>query len=163
MDRKEFIASVSGVCVDSTLFTNIFPSVVIAQACIESSNGNSILTTKYNNYFGIKGKGVWLNTPNDAQKRSQFRVYALPILSFWDHRKLLLTPFYKKVIQASTWKEQCIALGQSGYAESPIYAQTLINLINQYDLYKYDNKVLRLPYYAFLLAASIWIFKKLKK
>lgn len=164
MDNKDFILSISGIAVDSTIMTNLFPSVVIAQACLESSYGRSTLTTKYKNYFGIKGKGVFFNTPNDADKRSQFKIYPLAICSFWDHRQLLLNNSrYKKVIQSGTWKQQCIELGKSGYAESPIYGETLINLINTYDLYKYDNKILRLPYYAFLLAALLWLFKKLKK
>ena len=141
-NRKEFINKYWFVSVLSTCNTNLMPSVVIAQAILESSDGNSILATKYNNFFGIKGKGVILNTPKDPTPKSSFKVYPSPFFSFWDHRKLLTSAKrYKEVLAGKDYIEQCTALSYSGYAGiNPNYGKVLISLIKQNDLQKYDNK-----------------------
>ena len=36
-----------------------FPSAIIAQACLESCYGRSLLSSKYHNYFGMKCGSSW--------------------------------------------------------------------------------------------------------
>lgn len=51
--RKDFIEKVAPVAIDEMSRTGIFASITLAQAAIESRNGNSGLSTKYANYYGM--------------------------------------------------------------------------------------------------------------
>jgi flagellum-specific peptidoglycan hydrolase FlgJ len=75
-------------------------SIKLAQAILESGNGNSYLAREANNHFGIKCGGVWNgksisradDNPNDC-----FRVYADPEASFRDHSQFLLRKRYEQL------------------------------------------------------------------
>lgn len=72
-------------------------SIKLAQALLESGNGNSYLATEANNHFGIKCGGVWkgksINRPDD-NINDCFRVYESPEQSFRDHSEFLLRKRY---------------------------------------------------------------------
>src|SRR5438105_1994120 len=62
MTPFEFIKQIAGSAVIMGKRYNVPASLLIAQAMKESGNGNSMLTSKYNNLAGMKvgsGKGVW--------------------------------------------------------------------------------------------------------
>ena len=64
MTIKKFVETIAPfVMLESTL-SHILPSVTLAQAIIESRHGESGLTKKANNLFGIKGsyKGLYLES-----------------------------------------------------------------------------------------------------
>lgn len=117
---------------------------MIAQAIIESGNGNSVLARDYNNHFGIKADRSWkgrlvrLNTREVFKGRSTyitdgFRVYDTLEDGFQDRNKFLeVNPRYTKagVFDARTPEEQCEAFQRAGYATDPNYAKLLIAVVN---------------------------------
>lgn len=132
----------------------LFPSVLIAQAILESGWGKSTLASKYNNLFGIKvsagwsGPGVNLKTNEifdgvETTVTSAFRVYDNWKQSIADRNKFLReNPRYTKagVFTATDPLEQIKALKQAGYATAENYVDSLLNIVQLYDLQKFDIK-----------------------
>lgn len=150
MKQKEYISKYWPYAVFVNLFSDLFPSVVLAQGILESGNGNSGLTTKYKNHFGIKAhgkRGTLMKTfefidGNKKQVDSSFRVYKSSIGSYADHKAFLYeNPRYKKngVFSATTPEEQAGALKAAGYATAPDYKEKLIRLIENNNLKKFDK------------------------
>lgn len=120
-------------------------SIKLAQAILESGNGNSYLAREANNHFGIKCGGSWKgksvrradDNPNDC-----FRVYANPEESFRDHSQFLLSKRYENLfsLRKDDYKGWARGLKKSGYATNPRYAELIIDLIERYELYKYDRR-----------------------
>ncbi len=123
----------------------LFPSVVIAQAALESGWGQSELAKKYNNYFGIVADSGWkggtIKLPGNSLT---FRTYEDFSGSIKDHNKFLReNKRYEKagVFSAATPEEQAAALQAAGYAgTSTTYASKIVNIINTYNLKDYDDK-----------------------
>jgi len=68
-------------------------SITIAQGCLESGNGNSELSRKSNNHFGIKCKKGWKGKKvyyDDDAKNECFRKYRTVEDSYVDHTNFLL-------------------------------------------------------------------------
>lgn len=131
--------------------TGILASLTAAQAFIESNKGNSGLTQKANNLFGIKGEynGQYVVMPtteyyNGVKTRvnAKFRKYPSWLESIADHSRLLCTKRYANLINCIDYKQACINIQKDGYATSPTYAQTLIAQIEKYKLYEWDKEVL---------------------
>ena len=133
---------------------NLFPSVFLAQAALESGWGESSLAKKYNNFFGIKadkswkGKRVSLKTQEvydgvEETITDAFRVYNNPSDSFYDRANFLIeNQRYAKagVFDSASPEEQSQKLKAAGYATAPNYAQSLINVINLHSLKQFDVK-----------------------
>lgn len=153
MDKKEFIASVKNAAIKSYIEHNIFASMTIAQAILESGWGASALTKKGNNLFGIKAGSSWkgktvimgtreYNKNNELYHiEAVFRAYNTLGESLEDHTKLLLAPRYKLVREAKSYGEACSRLKTCGYATDPVYPEKLITIIKGYKLYEYDKKI----------------------
>lgn len=119
-------------------------SIKLAQALLESGNGNSYLAREANNHFGIKCGGVWNgksiarddDNPNDC-----FRVYGNPEESFRDHSQFLLRKRYEKLftLDKDDYKGWARGLKDAGYATNPRYPELLIDLIERYQLHQYDR------------------------
>lgn len=119
-------------------------SIKLAQALLESGNGNSMLAREANNHFGIKcgpnwtGKRIFKSddNPNDC-----FRVYDHPEDSFKDHSQFLLRKRYEKLfsLRKDDYRGWAYGLKEAGYATNPRYPELLIDLIERYQLYKYDR------------------------
>lgn len=132
----------------------LFPSVTLAQAIIESGCGNSGLSKKYNNLFGIKADSSWTGQKvrmstkenyggGDVTIMDYFRVYSNWGDSIEDHAKFLKnnsTYVSHGVFSASNYEQQARALKAAGYATDPNYAAELINMIRGYKLDQYDNQ-----------------------
>ncbi|MCQ2959545.1 MAG: glucosaminidase domain-containing protein [Bacteroidales bacterium] len=129
-------------------------SVFAAQAILESGvlSGGSVLSNKYNNYFGIKAGSSWkgktVSLPTKEVVNGQvvsvnanFRVYETPADSFADRAKLLLSlSRYKEAYTKTTPKEQAEALQKAGYATATSYASSIMSLVNRYNLQELDKK-----------------------
>jgi flagellum-specific peptidoglycan hydrolase FlgJ len=131
-------------------------SVTLAQSILESSNdlgwGCSILATAYNNYFGIKAASTidpetYVALPTEeyvngkeVKTTADFARYPSPQGSFEAHARLLsLAARYKPAMAVKTNPELfATELQRCGYSTSPIYAQTLVKLIQEFDLTQYD-------------------------
>ncbi|MBD1433283.1 glucosaminidase domain-containing protein [Sphingobacterium sp. DN00404] len=119
-------------------------SIKLAQALLESGNGNSYLAREANNHFGIKCGGVWQGksvTHPDDHVRDCFRVYNDPEHSFRDHSQFLLRKRYEKLftLDKNDYRGWAKGLKEAGYATNPRYPELLINLIERYQLYQYDR------------------------
>lgn len=123
-----------------------FVSVSLAQYGLESAWGK--YPSGVNNYFGIKaGPG------EDATARythevvdgkvilivARFRNFASLEDGFDGHALLLTTPHYAKCVNADNPFAYCQALHDCGYATDPHYAQSLMNIIEDYGLVRYDQ------------------------
>jgi len=127
-------------------------SITLAQGILESSSGNSELTKKSNNHFGIKchkgwdGKRVY---HDDDKKDDCFRKYEDPITSFKDHSLFLTSRTrYAKLfkLKEGDYVRWAKGLSEAGYATDRRYPAKLIALIEKYDLHKYDTQVLGKSY-----------------
>ena len=135
--------------------SKIFNSVTIAQACLESSYGQSDLARGGRNLFGIKASAPWTGpafNKNSLEERdgkegyenSDFRLYETFEESIADHATFFeSTPkrieLYAKVLNAKTPEEQANAL-TGVYATSSKYGTSLIRLINEHNLKQYDEE-----------------------
>lgn len=121
-------------------------SITLAQACLESNDGNSTLARKANNHFGIKCHNGWKGkgfNHDDDQKGECFRRYKNAEDSFVDHSYFLISGnrynslFDLKITDYKAWAH---GLKAAGYATNPKYAQLLIDIIEEYKLYRYDTQ-----------------------
>lgn len=118
--------------------------VAAAQAVLESrllGSNPSQLAAKYNNYFGIKGRGdagsVSLSTNEElsgAMQRvnAKFAANTSPEASFYQHMSLMLRmPRYAPFLQASSTEEAINAIARSGYATDSKYGPKLTSVYKQ--------------------------------
>ncbi|MDF7639316.1 glycoside hydrolase family 73 protein [Lactobacillus sp. ESL0791] len=152
--HKAFIKKIGPIAKEVDKFYDLLPSITIAQACLESDYGQSDLSQKYNNLFGVKGtnpntsavlvtkeyvKGEW------HQVKARFQIYDSYEASIRAHAELFQkgtswnAQQYSHVLKSKNYQEQAKALVTDGYATDPNYADKLINLIEQYHLDKYDK------------------------
>lgn len=132
----------------------IFPSVIAAQASLESNWGNSKLAKECNNLFGIKADKSWKGEKKAYSTKeydkmgtilntvSYFRKYTSQKESLRDHGEFLnKNNRYKAIFEANNYKEQVKEIHLAGYATDPAYAEKLIRIIEQNNLQKWDKYV----------------------
>lgn len=145
MTREEYIEKYAKLAVQEMHRTGIPASITLAQACLESSNGNSELSIASNNHFGIKCHKSWQGKRiyhDDDAKGECFRVYDEVYDSYIDHSDFLrngqryafLFEFDKN--DFTSW---AYGLKKAGYATNPEYPKLLIKIIEENQLYKYDS------------------------
>lgn len=150
MDKKEFINSVKEGALKGLSDYGILPSLTIAQAILESAWGNSKLSQKANNLFGVKASSSWAGrriTMETAEwygdKRqvasAEFRAYDCFNDSIEDHNKLLSLSRYKPVRDCTDYKAACQKVHECGYATDPGYPGKLIRIIEDNRLYEFDK------------------------
>ena len=159
MTSNEFIKYVSEIAVKDWLKRRIMlPSVVIAQAILESGWGSSELATKANALFGIKRNGwngkVYVKSATEQRPDgsyytvddTEWRAYDNWSDSIVDHNNYIATREvssgvlrYKAILGNTDVREVCNLLKECGYATSLTYPEKLLNLINQYNLTQYDT------------------------
>jgi LysM repeat protein len=122
-------------------------SITLAQGALESADGNSSLAREANNHFGIKCHDDWAGRKvyqDDDSRDECFRKYASVEDSYRDHTDYLKAKsryaflFELKLTDYKGWAR---GLKKAGYATSPTYADRLIKIIEDYDLFRYDNMV----------------------
>lgn len=132
--------------------TGILASLTAAQAFIESNKGNSGLTVKANNLFGIKGtyngESVRMLTTEyyngvACKVYANFRKYPSWAESISDHSSLFNRLHrYANLRGETDYVKACTNVRLDGYATSPTYTTTLINTIKKYSLDAWDREVL---------------------
>lgn len=151
-DKLAFVKKIAVFAIADMKNTFIPSSLIIAQAALESAWGTSGLTKKGNNLFGIKGKGPagsctmptteYVNG-KAVKVNAAFRAYNNWGESIADHTKLILggvswnKNLYKKVIGVDG-KTAAREIQKAGYATDPKYADKLIAIMDEYNLYQYD-------------------------
>lgn len=127
-------------------------SITLAQGLLESGFGNGELTRKTNNHFGIKCHTGWEGDyarHDDDERGECFRKYNHPMHSFRDHSLFLTTRSrYASLFDLPKHNYRAWARGlkKAGYATDRHYPQKLIQLIERYQLYRFDAEVLGKDY-----------------
>ena len=148
---KSFLEILKPYVLQDMKNTGILASLTAAQAFIESNKGNSGLTQKANNLFGIKGKyngeSVTMKTTEYVDGKAvkvdaAFRKYPNWLESIADHSRLLSTKRYANLKGVTDYKLACAYIQADGYATSPSYCKTLTDVIEKYSLFLWDAEVL---------------------
>ncbi|MBO0445887.1 hypothetical protein IGJ55_002343 [Enterococcus sp. AZ170] len=128
--------------------THLFASITIAQAILESDWGRSELAVEAKNLFGIKGafneESSIMPTDEfiDGERITiddSFKKYETIQESMVDHMEFLKGGTYDAIKTSKNYQEAAVALQNGGYATDPDYAEKLIQLIEEFKLYKYDK------------------------
>lgn len=146
---EDYIKKYSPVAVQHMERYNIPASIKLAQGLLESGAGTSDLARRSNNHFGIKCHRNWTgprvyaadDLPNDC-----FRKYSRVEDSYRDHSEFLVSGGrYRDLFKLSVtdYKGWARGLQKSGYATDRAYANKLIKLIEDYELYRYDDRKYR--------------------
>lgn len=141
--RAAYIEKFWRVAVEEMHKTGIPASITLAQACLESDNGNSYLAVKGNNHFGIKchdweGPSI---RKDDDRKNECFRKYSNPIDSYRDHSAFLQRQRYAFLydLERTDYEGWAYGLSEAGYATDPKYPQLLIRIIEENNLSRFDS------------------------
>lgn len=147
-----FLAKIKNDVIADMKASRILASLTAAQALIESNKGNSGLTQKANNLFGIKAgktwKGMYVTMPTKEYVNgryitvdAKFRAYASWSESINDHSKFLRdNKRYANLIGVTDYRLACKLIKDDGYATSPTYTKTLTDTIERYKLYEWDGQ-----------------------
>jgi LysM repeat protein len=125
--------------------TGVPASITLAQACLESQDGGSALAREANNHFGIKCSD-WTGPyfiQDDDKKDECFRKYNSTLDSYDDHSLFLSTrPRYSGLFKLSPkdYKGWAKGLKKAGYATDPSYADRLIRIIEENQLFLLDEE-----------------------
>ncbi len=154
-DQAEYILQYQDLAVSEMLRTGIPASIKLAQAMLESNCGKSELACKANNHFGIKCGTEWGGKSfhkedddysNGKLIKSCFREFNSVMDSYVAHSDFLMDPakasrygslFQIKITDYKSWAQ---GLSKAGYATDPQYAKRLIDLIEKYELFRFDNE-----------------------
>jgi flagellum-specific peptidoglycan hydrolase FlgJ len=143
MTNSEFVKKHYGQALVASKGSGIFIETLLGQSILETSSGKSLLSSKYNNYFGIKadkswkGRSVNMKTGEVFNGKSvtidsDFRVYDSFLDSARDYIKFLKTnPRYTKygVFKAKDYKEQIQAIKNAGYATGTNYVSAVLKIV----------------------------------
>ena len=148
-NQGDFLSILSSYS-DEAYQHGIFPSVMMAQAILESgSDGSSQLALESKNLFGMKGhyngqSQEWSTLEDDGGQQyyeiqDDFRHYDSYHASIMDYlAKLGTEERYKQVQLAQTPQEQVQLIREAGYATDDAYTAKLIDLMETYNLYQYN-------------------------
>jgi flagellum-specific peptidoglycan hydrolase FlgJ len=156
MKPQDFFNKYAVYAINAQMKYGVPASITLAQAALESAWGESGLTQKANNFFGIK------DFPNDEWHSENyvaytkewngsayysieqpFRKYRTAQGSFDDHATFLKkNSRYGKLFSLSVkdFVSWATGLKAAGYATDPGYADKLISMVNKYGLSKYDSQ-----------------------
>ena len=149
-EQQKFIEMIAEKAMHDFKTYRILPSLTIAQSILESGWGKSELAMKANNLFGIKSNG-WngeIYTVKTVEHEpdgtpyiitADFRKYDNVDDSINDHSIFLLKERYRPVLKCTNYIDACVAIRECGYATDINYTQKLINIIETYNLNKYDE------------------------
>lgn len=145
ISRQEYIETYKDIAIREMLEFNIPASITLAQGILESGDGNSPLAKYAKNHFGIKCHKGWDGPTfiqDDDEKNECFRKYNDVEESYRDHslflkeRKWYADLFDLKITDYKGW---AYGLKKAGYATHPKYAELLIEIIEQNELYRLDK------------------------
>ena len=157
-EREAFIAEVAPYAVKAYKeLGKVKPSVAIGMACVESRNGTSNVMRKHNNFTGHKvgtgrtAKKYWdggffnAKTSEEYQVgvhtviRDNFRSYKSMEQNIFNFYELLNTSLYAKVKTDADYATQMKQIKAVGYMTSSTEVDTVIQIIKDYNLTKYDG------------------------
>ena len=148
LNTEDYVKYYSNIAMDEMVQFGIPASITLAQGILESGAGKGRLAVQANNHFGIKchdwnGKKIY---HDDDEEQECFRKYDNPEYSYRDHSLFLTNRGRYSFLfdfKRYDYKQWAKGLKKAGYATDPKYPEKLIDLIERYELYKYDNIVLK--------------------
>lgn len=144
-NSKEYIHQYKDLAIQEMNRTGIPASITLAQGILESDYGNSRLAREGNNHFGIKCHSNWYGKRiyhDDDRRNECFRKYPNVYDSYKDHSHFLTNSRRYEFLfdyRRTDYKKWARGLKKAGYATSPTYASNLIELIERYDLHRFDR------------------------
>ncbi|UOF88864.1 glucosaminidase domain-containing protein [Fodinisporobacter ferrooxydans] len=152
MQPQDFISTIAQAAQEFQIQSNVFASVTIAQAALETGWCNFLPVDKYTgkqsyNLFGVQGNGPNGHVLCDTQEyyndrlatvEVQFAAYDNFFESIAGHAQVLLRDNFAPVREAATPEEACRQLYRCHYATDPGYADKLIAIIDEFGLKQYD-------------------------
>lgn len=123
-DNLNFINTILPILIKGNQEYNISVSLGLGQAILESGWGNYHY---YNNIYGIKGS-------------INYKTYDSFEQSAEDYVSLIATKSnYSNILTANNYIEACTYINQSGYAGTSVYGEKVKTIIENYDLYIFDE------------------------
>lgn len=150
ISRSDYIDRYRKLAIREMHRSGIPASITLAQGILESGNGSSRLAKNGNNHFGIKCHENWEGKTiyaDDDLLDECFRSYSNPRRSFRDHSLFLASRIrydHLFVLDPRDYKSWALGLQSAGYATSNEYADRLINIIENENLYNFDRVIKRL-------------------
>ena len=154
-DQVAYIRKYQDLAIAEMMRTGIPASIKLAQAILESNCGQSELACKANNHFGIKCGGSWNGKAfhkedddysNGQLVKSCFREFDCVRDSYIAHSDFLADPGKTGrygslfLLDRADYKGWAKGLSKAGYATDPQYANRLIEIIEKYELFRFDNE-----------------------
>lgn len=153
MEKQEFIKKIAAfVQKYASQYGIKVHSPIIAQAILESGWGESKLSAKYHNYFGLKcgtkwtGPSVNMTTQEEYQPgvhttiKDNFRVYGSMEEGVKGYFEFIQLQRYQNLRGITDPKEYLQTIKNDGYATSSTYVENNYRLITQYELTEYDKE-----------------------
>lgn len=151
--EEQFIKEIAPIAQELAYNNDLYASVMIAQASLESGFGNSGLSFYDNNLFGIKGSyngsGTEYSTLEDGEDglyeiKATFRKYPSYKESLEDYVDLLKNQnanYYYGSWKSNTYNYQDATRWLTGkYATDRSYYKKLDRIIEKYNLTRFDKK-----------------------
>lgn len=154
MKKSEFITKIAPLVVAENKKRGfpLFSSVVIAQAICESGWGQSTIMMKANAIFGIKATKSWSGKVYNAKTKECYdgKTYTNITACFRAYNNLeeSIADYFDLITKSSRYRKACVAnspheciteIKNGGYATSPSYINTIMAIIKDNNLTKYDN------------------------
>jgi hypothetical protein len=145
--RGEYIQKYQLLAISEMNRSGVPASIKMAQACLESRDGNSEMARNSNNHFGIKCKSGWdgpVSYYDDDERNECFRKYKSVEDSYIDHTNFLLSNTrYNLLFQLSSadYAGWARGLKKAGYATDPSYDKKVIEIIELFQLWKLDHEM----------------------
>ena len=154
MKKSEFIPKIAPLVVAENKKRGfpLFSSVVIAQAICESGWGQSKIMMKANAIFGIKATKSWNGKVYNAKTKECYdgKTYTNITACFRAYNSLeeSISDYFDLITKSSRYRKACVAnspheciteIKNGGYATSPSYINTIMAIIKDNNLTKYDN------------------------
>lgn len=152
-DRKDFMDEIGGLIVDECITRGYkYPSMIIAQACLESNYGLSSLAKNYHNYFGMKcggswkGKAVNMDTKEEVNGKlvdvsDYFRAYKDMKAGVVGYFNFIKASRYSNLKYATSAADYAYMIKADGWATDSYYPNKLINIYTIYGLDYFDKIV----------------------
>lgn len=164
---QKYISQYSDLAVKHQKKYQIPASITLAQGLLESGAGQSNLAQRSNNHFGIKCHSDWRGGRvyhDDDLQGECFRKYRAVEESYDDHSRFLADrPRYAILFELNIkdYKGWAKGLQKCGYATDRAYANKLIKVIEDYELYRFDSaKVIKRPVKKEKQQSALWAADK---
>ncbi len=157
-DYYNYIEKYKKIAIKEMERTGIPASIKLAQALLESNAGKSELARRAHNHFGIKCHNGWsgrkyYKKDDDYDefgnlKKSCFRKYKNAEDSYIAHSEFLRDPNkanrygFLFRLNSDDYKRWARGLKRAGYATAANYDKKLIQLIETYELFRFDQMAL---------------------